>query len=386
MLLDKEYWNNKWPKNPVIYAGRALRGQSKRIGVDVRLFITPEDLIIKNVLERYNLRADNFDETVWQVQKFVVRFLRYKLDEESNKCEEFWEFPFETLQSGVGDCIANYEEIYTEDGVKRVDELKVGDNVLSYDFDKQEFVYKPVTTIWEKGLKKVSRIHFRNGTYLDLSDDHKLLIYNDDLNQYNEVKVKSISPDARVPLAIKKSDWHLNVSYISYIEKLGETQMRDFEVADTHNFVTRQGIIISNCESGGILIATLCIAAGIPNWRIKVAAGNVKPAPTAPLGGHAWCIYLADDGEWRNIDWCFYEDSHIPVPQKPLAKNGGQFNSYKEIWFTFNNEYSWAGGPITILAPRVRLANAENIYKFEQNILEETMLFINSRMENQNVL
>lgn len=196
--LDENYTNNKWPKAPIIYDGRALRGKTRRIGADVKGFILTNDEILKNVVKKYRLSKRTLDETALAVQKWVVRFLTYKYDEEINDCPEFWQFPFETLQSEVGDC-----------------------------------------------------------------------------------------------------------------------------------------------EDGAILITSLMIQAGVPAWRSKVAAGYVRATPTAPQGGHAYNIYLADDANWRIMDWCYYEDSNLAVKDKPTAKEGGQENAYKDVWFTFNNEYSW---------------------------------------------
>lgn len=196
--LDESYWNNKWPKAPIIYNGRALRGKSDRIGVDVKNFIVTNDELLRDVISKYRLKKRDHDETAWAVQKWVVKFLTYKYDEESVNCPEFWQFPFESLQSAIGDC-----------------------------------------------------------------------------------------------------------------------------------------------EDGAILITSLLINAGVPSWRCKVAAGYVQSSPTAPQGGHGYAIYLANDGEWRILDWCYYEDSRTRVQDKPLAKNGGYNNCYKETWFTFNNEFSW---------------------------------------------
>jgi len=203
--LDENYWNDKWPKAPIIYAGRALRGQKDRIGVDVKCLIHTNDEILKDIVNKYRLKKNDHDETAHAVQKWVVRFLTYKYDDDLNLTPEFWQFPFETLQSEHGDC-----------------------------------------------------------------------------------------------------------------------------------------------EDGAILITSLMIEAGIPAWRTKVAAGYVQSSPTAPQGGHAYNIYLANDGEWRICDWCYYEDSHLKPKDKPLAKNGGQKNSYKETWFTFNNEYSWNQRALTL--------------------------------------
>ncbi|MFX0070269.1 MAG: DUF4332 domain-containing protein [Candidatus Hermodarchaeota archaeon] len=207
-----DYWNNKYPKAPIIYTGRALRGEDyyKQIDADVKSFIKNNDAILYHVIDQAQLRKDTFNETALTIQDFVNGFFKYKFDEETSDCPEFWQFPFESIQSGIGDC-----------------------------------------------------------------------------------------------------------------------------------------------EDGAILTASLLINAGIPSWRVKVAGGGVLTDPVfAPsnteLGGHAWCIYLADRPdskrglEWVILDWCYAQDPDVPIEEKPLAKDGGQQGGYKETWFTFNDEYSWA--------------------------------------------
>lgn len=203
MNNEKDYWNNKWKKKPVIYSGRTIKTCKNRINVDVKNFITVNDDILLGIVQSYGLKKDTFNETANECQKYVLKHIKYTSDEVSLNCEEFWQFPFETVASEVGDC-----------------------------------------------------------------------------------------------------------------------------------------------EDGAILMASLMIVAGIPNWRVKVAAGTVQQSPIAPQGGHAYCLYLADrdDGslEWEIHDWCYFEDSNIPTGQKPLAKNGGYNNMYKDVWFTFNNEFTWS--------------------------------------------
>lgn len=223
--LSKEYWENKWKQSPVLYNGRALRGQSDRIAVDVKNFITDEDEMLDQIIQKYKLKKSNPDDTALAIQQWVVRFLTYKYDDDTAKIPEFWQFPFETLQSEVGDC-----------------------------------------------------------------------------------------------------------------------------------------------EDGAILIASLLVNAGIPQWRTKVSAGYVQSAPTAPQGGHAYCLYLAEDNQWRILDWCYYQDSRVRVKDKPLAKDGGQRNAYKDVWFTFNHEHSWAGGSIKIFDSRM---SKHMTAKKEDVLLEE---------------
>ncbi len=219
-----DYWNNKWTKQPIIYTGRALRGSDykKQIDVDVKTFIKNNDEILKHVIKEAKLKKDSFNATALACQKFVCDMLAYKFDEETSDCVEFWQFPFESIQSAVGDC-----------------------------------------------------------------------------------------------------------------------------------------------EDGAILISSLCINAGIPSWRIKCVGGAVLPDPTAPaapgeeLGGHGWTIYLADRAdserqlEWVVLDWCYCPDPEISVEDKPFAREGGQEGAYKEVWFTYNDEFSWTPEQVAITEGRI---------------------------------
>jgi len=218
-----DYWGDKWEKAPIIYTGRALRGESynKQIDVDVKAFIKRNDAILWHVITQLELRKDNPNETALKIQNFVCNFLKYKYDDLASECPEFWLFPFEAIQSEIGDC-----------------------------------------------------------------------------------------------------------------------------------------------EDGAILIASLLINAGVPSWRVKVCAAQVMADPVfAPsdseLGGHAYCIYLADRPEserkleWVILDWCYLQDPEVSIEDKPLARNGGTEGAYRNIWFTFNNDYSWAQSSFEVKEGRI---------------------------------
>lgn len=71
-----------------------------------------------------------------------------------------------------------------------------------------------------------------------------------------------------------------------------------------------------DCEDGAILMASLMLTAGIPSWRLRIAAGWVQTAPTAQGGGHAWCCYLREsDNRFVPLDWCYYPDTR-PMDEK----------------------------------------------------------------------
>jgi hypothetical protein len=99
-----------------------------------------------------------------------------------------------------------------------------------------------------------------------------------------------------------------------------------------------------DCEDGAILVANLLINAGIPSYKVKVAAGLVGSGGGLFAEGtpHLWCIYLASDGQWRVLDWCNGESYDGKQKKKPLQlKLAKDDTTYGEIWFTFNDEYAW---------------------------------------------
>ncbi len=121
---------------------------------------------------------------------------------------------------------------------------------------------------------------------------------------------------------------------------------------------------IGDCEDGAILIASLLINAGIPSWRVKVTAAEVIADPIfAPsdteVGGHSYCLYLADRPdsdrklEWVILDWCYLQDPEIPIEKKPLAREGGTEGAYKDVLFTFNDEDSWAQTALEVKLARI---------------------------------
>jgi predicted transglutaminase-like cysteine proteinase len=204
------YWNNKRPKNTIAYTGRAIPKKDpningailkERVQIDVKTMLTDNDALLQKVIETQNLKGSSHDETLWNIQKWVVQNIQYLGDNINNYTMEYWQFPFETLADKTGDC-----------------------------------------------------------------------------------------------------------------------------------------------EDGALLIAALAINAGVPAYRIRVVAGMVQPAPTAPEGGHGYVSYLREsDNQWVILDWCYLQDSQIPISQKQLHKDNV---FYKQVWFSFNNEYSWSDQPI----------------------------------------
>lgn len=91
------------------------------------------------------------------------------------------------------DCITGDTEIHTETGLKEISKIKIGENVLSYDFNRKEYCYKPVLNVFNPGRKKIKKIIFRNGTHLFATDNHPLWVKKtiDNWDRNNKKRVPS---------------------------------------------------------------------------------------------------------------------------------------------------------------------------------------------------
>jgi len=91
-----------------------------------------------------------------------------------------------------------------------------------------------------------------------------------------------------------------------------------------------------DCEDGGILMANMMIKSGIPYWRIRINAGDVKGT------GHAYITYLREkDNKWVILDWCYYPKNSL---RGLLWKKASKY--YFGIWFSFNQEYIFKGATL----------------------------------------
>lgn len=77
----------------------------------------------------------------------------------------------------VDDCLdGDTEIVLVQDGTyipKTIKDCKIGDVVLSYDFEKKEYCHKPIENHVWKGMLEAYRLSFRNGTSVITSKNHE---------------------------------------------------------------------------------------------------------------------------------------------------------------------------------------------------------------------
>lgn len=73
--------------------------------------------------------------------------------------------------------------------------------------------------------------------------------------------------------------------------------------------------------------------------RLKCVAGNVNNWDGIHAGGHAYLIWLADDGRWYPIETTYYIDRAEGYWMEDSVKD---LPVYGTIWFTFNDKLGWS--------------------------------------------
>jgi hypothetical protein len=94
-----EFWNNKWPKDRIIY--NAQYGRPR----DVRTFIFDRSFILEDVLIDYGIvHEGNDDKTMHKILMSVITYFKYVGDEKTKGQPEFWQNPEDSVTAGTGDC------------------------------------------------------------------------------------------------------------------------------------------------------------------------------------------------------------------------------------------------------------------------------------------
>jgi hypothetical protein len=118
-------------------------------------------------------------KSAWNI---VNTEIRYRYDEDLFNQADFWMMNGECYTMGFGDCLTGDTEIITlKDGYydfTKIKDLREGDLVLSYDFEKEQYCFKPVLKVMDKGVKSTYEVSLKNGTWFRCTPEHKLFVYH----------------------------------------------------------------------------------------------------------------------------------------------------------------------------------------------------------------
>ena len=141
-------------------------------------------------------------------------------------------------------CFIAGTKIWTEDGMKNIENIKVGDKVYSYNENTKTVELKLVTKTYEHMDTNLLNINVGNVT-IDVTYPHKFYTTDDNTNTYEWVPAIELTTDNYLFNA------KFNAIKINKIEKYADNvKVYNFEVEDNHNyFITDDKYLVHNNKS-----------------------------------------------------------------------------------------------------------------------------------------
>ncbi|WP_235595688.1 TIGR04388 family protein [Leptospira weilii] len=127
--------------------------------------------------------------------------------------------------------------VHTKTGVKKIEEIQVGDEVLSWDEESGEQEYHRVVKTFQRQANVVYTIVYSNGTQVETTDEHPF---------YIEGKGWVPAKDLRAgEFSVLSNERTLEIVSIAISERT--TTVYNFEVEDSHSYyVSEVGILVHN--------------------------------------------------------------------------------------------------------------------------------------------
>jgi hypothetical protein len=97
------YYEDKYPKIDILYAGRSLPNKGSGVKIDIRDFFNTKDSMIKSIVTTLKLENKTDDEKAVICLEWIIKNIKYVSDT-TKGLNEFWQFPYETLTYMTGDC------------------------------------------------------------------------------------------------------------------------------------------------------------------------------------------------------------------------------------------------------------------------------------------
>lgn len=157
-------------------------------------------------------------------------------------CREFLGYSFNRSHS----CLLGSTLIKTKNGIKKIKDIAVGEDVLCYNEETEEDEYCRVNTFFDQGIKPCYRIITDKGKVLEATEDHLILSTK---GIYHKLK-DCIS--RRLSIKTEKG-----FEKIKKFESIGEHHVYDIEIDSLfHNFYANE-IVVHNCVYSYVTWQTL---------------------------------------------------------------------------------------------------------------------------------
>lgn len=142
-------------------------------------------------------------------------------------------------------CLVKGTNVITSQGIKRIEDIKIGDLVYSHDFDLNS--HKPHKVVMNfKFDRQTWLVGFDDGSEIQCSSNHKFLkdLENpEDINSW--VSAEDITDEDEIWKFSESLDEKVKTKPV-YKSRMGIQTVYDITVEDTHSYLTANGIINHN--------------------------------------------------------------------------------------------------------------------------------------------
>ncbi len=162
-------------------------------------------------------------------------------------------------------CFVGHTKVSLPNGLsKRIDEITVGDIVLTLDFNTNQMVETEVVAFIDQGIRDVYQLTFTDGTVIKCTSDHKFWSA-----EQRWIEAKDIKLDQ--DLFIKHNPTNNQLEQIILVDftYVGKENVYDIGVNhNDHNFLA-EGICVSNCIPSRMTIGQLfeCVFSKVASLR-----------------------------------------------------------------------------------------------------------------------
>lgn len=133
------------------------------------------------------------------------------------------------------DCFTGDTLVVAKSGLKLIKDLKCGDKVLTYNFEKEKTEYKDIINISKHNISVIYRLYFENEMILTT---YKELFFIGK----TEIRTEFLRPGNK----LVTSSGDIVLENVNKINK--EYEVYNLEVADNDNFyVGKNGILVKHC-------------------------------------------------------------------------------------------------------------------------------------------
>jgi len=158
----------------------------------------------------------------------------------------------------------------------------------------------------------------------------RCLSHGNSANIFMDPRIFFSIEDSSIPIIHGNSNDEIAYSCLRYVRSniRYKTDTEQFKSDEEWLFAFETQVLRKgDCEDGAIYLANIMKKSGIPYWRIRLNAGDVKG------GGHCWLTYLKEENnQWYIMDWCYWPDKSL----KGLSWKDAE--DYFDIWFSFNEK------------------------------------------------